>query len=121
MRLSGISARLNDECINGLASHIQTELAGSLDQSVAYAARRCALLSSHAMLYVRCHLTDLPLWRLTHRTNFWEKDVWILPIHRLVEEHWVLAVILPHHRRVFLFDSFSNSRRWERDIPVSPK
>lgn len=119
-RLSKIGARLNDECINGLAALIQTRLTASSNAGESAAASRCGILTTHAMLYVRCHLTELPLWRITRPTRYWEKDTWVVPIHRLAEEHWVMAVILPYQRRVYLFNSFASSRGWKRDIPVSP-
>ncbi|KAJ7588018.1 hypothetical protein C8J56DRAFT_889864 [Mycena floridula] len=38
---------------------------------------------------------DDALWRNSKDTRFWEKDVWIFPIHRLEQFHWVLAILLP--------------------------
>lgn len=118
-QLQSTSARLNDECINGIGSYVQTMLAASSDPSISSQASRCAVLSSHALLLVRCHTADLSLWRLTSKTEFWSKPIWILPIHRLAAEHWVLAIILPHQQKILLFDSFANAKAWERDLPVS--
>lgn len=68
---------------------------------------------------VRYNATDSDLWRRTRRTEYWKKDVWILPIHRARGcEHWVMCVITLETREIFLFDSFAALSPWKHEIKV---
>ncbi|KJA14937.1 hypothetical protein HYPSUDRAFT_106807, partial [Hypholoma sublateritium FD-334 SS-4] len=60
--------------------------------------------------------SDSELWRSTHHHKFWEKDVWIIPIHRQTERHWVLAVLYLQHSEVHVFDSLAGNALWNEDI-----
>jgi Ulp1 family protease len=46
---------------------------------------------------------------------YWQKNVWILPIHRSATEHWVTCVIYLQECRLLLFDSLAG-RTWSGDI-----
>jgi Ulp1 protease family, C-terminal catalytic domain len=105
---------LNDVCINGGAALLQDYFA-LIDDTAAYS-RRCAILSTHELPRVRYQALDNDLWRNIRRTIYWEKDVWILPIHRPRALHWVLGVIYVRENRILLFDSFAEEKPWRADI-----
>src|SRR5208282_4194548 len=108
-------AQLNNDCINGIAQLFQYIFSLSTDARSA-ASHRCAVFSTHDLLMVRYNASDKELWRRTHGSQFWLKDVWIIPIHcRYPAEHWVLAYVRPHLRQTFYFDSFAEMAPWKRE------
>lgn len=107
---------LNDVCINGSAALLQHFFSSMADYSVA--ATQCAIFSTHDMSRVQYKVSDPDLWRSIKSTTYWTKDIWILPIHRPHDRHWVLAVIYLQSQEVHLFDSFVGQRQWQIDIEV---
>ncbi|KAG1892711.1 hypothetical protein F4604DRAFT_1565355 [Suillus subluteus] len=68
----------------------------------------CAILSTHDLPRIRYNASDEILWRNTSWTLFWEKDVWILPIHRPSPVgHWVFCMIYIQTKQLHLFDSLA--------------
>ncbi|KAJ7696295.1 hypothetical protein B0H17DRAFT_1131077 [Mycena rosella] len=66
---------------------------------------------------VQSRASDEELWRHLHHTWFWEKSLWLIPIHRAWEEHWVLAVVDVGHQQILFFDSLGvQGRSWRWDI-----
>jgi Ulp1 family protease len=106
---------LNDVCINGGAALLQDHLCRN--DTAAYS-HRCAILSTHDLPRVRYGALDDDLWRNLRRTSYWDKDVWILPIHRPQAVHWVLSVIDIRQHRILLFDSFAEAKPWRSDVQV---
>ncbi|KAF6747718.1 hypothetical protein DFP72DRAFT_821404 [Ephemerocybe angulata] len=109
-RLASATAWLNDECVNALAAHLlQLHL-----QSVT-----AQIHSTRFMLFSSFAFESSPavLRRNTKHLQYWTRDIWIVPINRRIEQHWVVAVILPAKRQLYLFDSFADFRSWEADIP----
>ena len=104
-------ARLNDTCINGCAT-----LLYSAFMPVAV---RCAILSTHDLPRVHFHADDDSLWRNASWTHFWEKPVWIIPIHRSLPGHWVLCTVDFSSRKLLLFDSLAEQKPWKNEIKVS--
>ncbi|KAJ7770401.1 hypothetical protein B0H14DRAFT_2632553 [Mycena olivaceomarginata] len=99
-RLRSPASRLNGEILNGAAAALLNLFDGptSLHNS---GASRCALLNTY----------DL------HRTRgYWEKPVWIIPVHRPKEEHWVLVVAAVQENRLFFFDSLGLRSGWRQDM-----
>ncbi|KAJ7585718.1 hypothetical protein C8J56DRAFT_788625, partial [Mycena floridula] len=90
------SSWLNSGCINSLSSLLQLISLNS----------KCAVLSSYAIPRIA---DDAVLWKVLHRSKFWEKDIWLLPIHRIGEQHWVLSVIDTRRQKIGLFDSYAVS------------
>ena len=62
--------------------------------------------------------SDQGVWRVNHRSRYWESDVWIIPIHQPAAHHWELAVVYVKERQIALFDSFANASTWEKDVQV---
>ncbi|CAA7265927.1 unnamed protein product [Cyclocybe aegerita] len=109
------NGRLNDNCLNGIAKLFAFVLAlpGS---SHVDSSSRCALLSSQDLVMIRCNASDTDIWRRVHISEFWNRPVWILPIHRPAIEHWVLAIIYPNRREISFFDSFGEVHPWIREL-----
>jgi Ulp1 protease family, C-terminal catalytic domain len=118
-RFRSPSACLNDVCINGGATLLQNILSSSTHPSSEHS-RRCAILSTFDLPRIRYNYSDNDLWRNIHRTAYWLKDVWVIPIHRShPAEHWVLCTASLKTHELFLFDSFGIASQWKHDIQVS--
>ncbi|KIK10555.1 hypothetical protein PISMIDRAFT_36942, partial [Pisolithus microcarpus 441] len=79
----------------------------------------CAILSTHNLPHIPFNAEDDVLWRNLSWTRFWEKPIWILPIHHsLPVGHWVLCTIRFCSRQLFLFNSFAEQKPWRNDIKV---
>ena len=110
--LASLQGRLNDACINGCAALLYSEFLP--------AAASCAILSTHDLPWIRYNVDDDILWRNLLWTRFWEKPIWVLPVHRsLPVEHWVLCVIHFPSRQLLLFDSLAEQQPWRKDVKVS--
>ena len=109
--LASPQARLNDTCINGCATLLYSVFMP--------AAARCAVLSTHDLPCVHFHADDDLLWCNVSWTHFWEKPVWIIPIHRsLPVGHWVLCTVDFPSRKLLLFDSLTEQKPWKNEIKV---
>ncbi|KAI6031038.1 hypothetical protein EDC04DRAFT_2868959 [Pisolithus marmoratus] len=105
------TARLNDTCINGCATLLYSAFRPT--------AASCTILSTHDLPCIRFNAKDDVLWHNLSWTQFWEKPIWILPIHRsLPMGHWVLCTIKFHSRQLFLFDSLAQQKPWRNDIKL---
>ncbi|OJT12711.1 hypothetical protein TRAPUB_10739 [Trametes pubescens] len=110
-RLQRPCAQLSDDCINTgaqvLLRHIGTGsiLGGDL-----------AILSTRVMSMHRAEADDNSIWRDCYNTEFWRKNVWIIPIHHLVPSpHWTVAIVYMKEQQIAYFDSFASQDRWESD------
>ena len=105
-------ACLNDTCINGCAALLYSIFLP--------AAARCAILSTHDLPRIRHNADDDTVWRNVSWTWFWEKPIWVLPVHRPSPVgHWVLCTIDFPSRQLLLFDSLAEHQPWRKDIKVS--
>ncbi|TFK69138.1 hypothetical protein BDN72DRAFT_768358 [Pluteus cervinus] len=112
-RLQNPTSRLNDTCINDGAQLLKLILSAS--PGCAPAVDRCAILTTWDLPRVRQNCPDDTLWRHIEGSHFWERDIWILPVHRPVEEHWVCCAIYPKQRHISLFDSLGSRQRFKDD------
>ena len=108
------TALLNDNSLNGAALLLQTRLI----HNDVRAANQVAILSTHDLVRARYAVSDEDLWRNTKRTEYWARDVWILPIHRPEAYHWVLCVVYLREKRLHLFDSFADQQPWHAESKV---
>lgn len=107
--LASPTAFLNDICINGCAILLQMDISNPT----------MAIFSTHNLPRIRYNATDDMLWRNTSWTHYWEKDVWVLPIHRPSNVgHWVLCVIYLSRKELHLFDSLAERKPWRHDVKV---
>ncbi|KAJ7745942.1 hypothetical protein DFH07DRAFT_748628, partial [Mycena maculata] len=114
-RLRDPTGLLNGFCINGVAAAMQEFLTQNTDPIAAGFARWCAVLSTYDLPRVRYNCCDAELWRALAPTKYWERTVWIVPVHRLLEKHWVLMIVIPHEEAIYFFDSM-NGRNWRPDL-----
>jgi hypothetical protein len=81
---------------------------------------RCAVLSTWVMAYLRSGADDRTLWRSVRYTRYWEKDIWLIPIHwKDPYEHWTLCVVDTSASTILSFDSLANQSLWRQDVEVS--
>ncbi|KAG2159668.1 uncharacterized protein EDB93DRAFT_1236976 [Suillus bovinus] len=110
--LSSPTARLNDVCINSctiLLWHSQLTTSGA----------QCAILSTHNLPRIHYNVPDDVIWRNSSWVCYWEKDIWVLPIHHPSGiGHWVLCVIWLSNKELHLFDSLGNRQPWQNDVKV---
>ncbi|KAG2092121.1 uncharacterized protein F5147DRAFT_585987 [Suillus discolor] len=107
------TACLNDVCINSCAALLYSELKSPM--------LSCAIFSTHDLPCIRYNASNDILWRNILWTRYWEKDVWVLPIHRPSSSigHWVICVIHKFDKELLLFDSLGEKKPWKNDIKVS--
>ena len=113
--LSDQRAWLNDVCINGSAALLQNFFSAPTAPSFVHS-HRCAILSTFVLVNIRKNAANDALWDLVKTTQYWSKDVWILPIHRKQPLHWVLCCISCRTHEIFLFDSLAERQPWVDDI-----
>ena len=104
-------AWLNDECLNGGSQAILRHFGAS------HAGVDPALFSTWV---IPTHLSgdDDALWRHSRvATDFWKKNVWLIPIHR-DGNHWTLAIVYWNKRRIAHFDSLGSKHAFEMDVKV---
>ncbi|CAK5281201.1 unnamed protein product [Mycena citricolor] len=85
------TGRLNNFALNGLAKSlfgIFAEPHSPFSNQVL----QCALFSTYDLARVQTQASDQDLWRSTAQTIYWRKRLWVVPIHRPSQEHWVLAM-----------------------------
>lgn len=114
-RLQQPYAQLSDDCINTGAQVLLREFGtGSL------LGGNLAIFSTRVVSMHRAAADDNLIWRDCAHTKFWDKNVWVIPIHHLVPSpHWTLVVVYMRERRIAYFDSFANQDMWESDAAVS--
>ncbi|EGN92803.1 hypothetical protein SERLA73DRAFT_65156, partial [Serpula lacrymans var. lacrymans S7.3] len=80
----------------------------------------CAILSTHNLPHIQHHASNDILWQTMSWCLYWEKNIWIIPIHPpSLVEHWVLCIAHLSTKQLHLFDSFGDQKGWKVDIKVS--
>lgn len=114
-RLADRTARLNDRCLNGCARYLELLLISNFHYDVNW-----AIFSTHDLVRIRHSVADEDLWRHLCPNSYWEKDIWIIPIHRESNGgHWVLCVAQIQTRKLLLFDSLAQRTGWDEDTQAS--
>lgn len=119
-RFSSPTALLNDQCLNGGALLLQTQLIRITEEngSPASEAQSVAILATHDLVRIRYGASDDDVWRNVKHVEYWSKPIWILPIHRQDTHHWVVCIIYPERKCLHLFDSFVDRSAWHADLKV---
>ena len=118
-RFQSPTARLNNVCINSTAALLQYIWNRPSSTHEGNSAR-CAIFSTFDLYAIQYNLSHSEIWRRVRDLLYWQKDIWIIPIHRKhPAEHWVLCVVLVNSYELFLFDSFASVSGWKQDINVS--
>lgn len=113
MRLISPSSRLNDVCMNDSALLLRPHFHSAHSD-------RCAVLSTWVMVHLRSGSDNGALWRSVRSTLYWEKDIWLVPVHlKDPYEHWTLCVVDTSSSTILTFDSLANQSLWQQDVEVS--
>lgn len=107
---------LDNICINGLSTFLHELF--TRDPQHHASASRCTIFSTYELIRICYKAPNVELWKSTYWHEFWAKDIWIVPIHRQSECHWVLAIVYLQHWEVHLFDSLAGMASWNRDVQV---
>jgi hypothetical protein len=111
------TGRLTGFGLNGVATSLHA-LFTSAFSPTKVSASQCAVFGTYDLPCVRYKGSDPDLWCRVAPTQYWEKPVWLIPIHRAVEEHWVLVVVVVLTRELFFFDSLASRGGWRQDLRV---
>ncbi|KAJ7309971.1 hypothetical protein DFH08DRAFT_719066 [Mycena albidolilacea] len=114
-RIRSPTGRLNNWALNGLAASLLS-IYGHPTSPFAAMANRCAVLSTFDLHRVHFRASDTSLWRHLSPTKYWEKRLWLLPIHRPDDEHWVFVAVAVHQQQLFFFDSLAQRQGWRKDL-----
>ncbi|KAF7293708.1 hypothetical protein MIND_01151000 [Mycena indigotica] len=98
---------LNNFCLNGVAAIIM--------QNFMSPTSSCALLSTLDLHRVQYGADDSVLWHHLAPTVYWEKDLWLIPIHQRQQQHWVFAIASKQEQLLFI-DSFADAAGWDSDL-----
>ncbi|KAJ7876976.1 hypothetical protein B0H13DRAFT_1893443 [Mycena leptocephala] len=101
--------------LNGVVASVHTLSSGDFSPTKA-TANQCAVFSTYDLPCVRYKGSYPDLWRLVSPTQYWEKLLWLIPIHRPQMEHWVLVVVVVPTQELFFFDSMASRRGWRKDL-----
>ncbi|KAJ6505166.1 hypothetical protein C8R45DRAFT_817754 [Mycena sanguinolenta] len=107
--------RLNNFALNGLAAALLNVFSSPASPHAAQA-NQCAVLSTYDVHRVRYKADDVVLWDHLCPTQYWDKPLWLIPIHRAGEEHWVFVVVVVRDQKLFFFDSLAQQGGWRRDL-----
>lgn len=111
--LTSDAACLNDTCINGCAALLYSKHLSPCSIDI-------AVFNTHDLSWIRYNADDNTVWHNTFRTRYWERDIWILPIHRpSAWGHWVMCTVHIPSCRLLLFDSLVEHQPWKKDLQVS--
>ncbi|KAJ8469462.1 hypothetical protein ONZ45_g16881 [Pleurotus djamor] len=100
---------LNAACINSLNLHLSLAIPTAPDY---------AIFDTYALVHVANKINDEAMWESISNTRFWEKTVFIIPIHRPTQSHWVLSVVRLQTRTYDVFDSFGEPTHWQSDLEL---
>ncbi|KAK6992139.1 hypothetical protein R3P38DRAFT_3409057 [Favolaschia claudopus] len=109
------TGRLNGFGLNGCAASLLNINRAPYSPTKA-SADRCAVFSTYDLGLVRFKGSDPDLWRHISPTEYWDKPVWLIPIHRKEAEHWVLVVVLIPTRQLLFFDSLASAQGWRQNL-----
>lgn len=115
LRLQQPHGLMSDDCINTGAQVLLRQLGtGAVREG------DVVIFSTRIMSMYRAKIDDNTIWRDCYKSRFWEKNVWVLPIHhRSPSPHWTVAIIYIKEQRIAYFDSFASQSVWEADAVVS--
>ncbi|KAJ7727050.1 hypothetical protein B0H14DRAFT_2410313 [Mycena olivaceomarginata] len=109
-RFQSPTGRLCGFGLNGVAAAL-LELFTRTGES----ARRCALFTTYDLPRVHFRCSDSELWRVISPSKYWEKNLWLIPIHRRDEQHWVFVLVDVYAERIYFFDSLGGDN-WRPDL-----
>jgi hypothetical protein len=99
---------LDDACINGgalILQYVFTNLATTSSNPV----NKITMLTSYDFPHIKHGASDDEIWRVANRSEYWDKGIWILPIHRAEQHHWILCAINVCNNEILTYDSLAGS------------
>ncbi|KAJ7118428.1 hypothetical protein C8R43DRAFT_1137360 [Mycena crocata] len=114
-RVTSQTGRLNCFVLNGLAASF-LGVFGHPYSPNCETANQCAVFSTYDLTRVHYKKGDANLWSATKHTEYWDKPLWLIPVHRPTEEHWVLVVASVREQELFFFDSLARKSGWRKDL-----
>ncbi|TDL19236.1 hypothetical protein BD410DRAFT_900284 [Rickenella mellea] len=102
-RLAGPTAWLNDEVINGCSTILQSMFP------------RPSTVIFSTFIFPLFRTGAKTLWKHVRHACYWDNNVWIIPVHREAEYHWVIATVYIDLRVIDFFDSFGEEEGMRRD------
>ncbi|KAK6996412.1 hypothetical protein R3P38DRAFT_2799725 [Favolaschia claudopus] len=111
------TGRLTGFGLNSVATSLLNVFRGPYSPFKA-SADQCALFSTYDLPRVHFKRSDPDIWRHISPTEYWDKPLWLIPIHRKSQEHWVLIVVDIPARELLFFDSLASSGGWRQDLRV---
>ncbi|KAH6910088.1 hypothetical protein BKA70DRAFT_1100641, partial [Coprinopsis sp. MPI-PUGE-AT-0042] len=108
--------KLNDVCINSGGAFLQNTFAHPSSES-GEIALSCALLSTFDLPASKSGCSLSHLFSRTQHTFYWQRKIWILPIHDPSGGgHWVVCTIYPHSGQIIVFDSLARKDWWQSEL-----
>ncbi|KAF7363061.1 hypothetical protein MVEN_00658300 [Mycena venus] len=95
-----LAGRLNGSGINAVAASLHTIFSGP----------------THDLPRARYKGADDMLQQFIAPKWYWAKPLWLLPIHRPVQQHWVFAAVDVTGQHIFFFDSLASRSGWRQDL-----
>ncbi|KAK1225517.1 hypothetical protein PQX77_011536 [Marasmius sp. AFHP31] len=110
-RIDKETAWLSADCVNGCSALLQHTFGGG----------ECALISTFAMqtLLNDKRLGPAIIWCLTRSSKYWEKNVWIIPIHDPERMHWFLEWLPKIESLVSLLTTNANDQGYAMELKLS--
>ncbi|KAJ7572862.1 hypothetical protein C8J56DRAFT_986976 [Mycena floridula] len=109
---SSSASWLNDTCMQIGASVLFEHFVPDMRQ------QRVALLSSYLLAQFLLSTSPEAIWRTAMPSLFWQRRVWLLPVHRKATKHWVLYVVYLQSGELHMFDSFGESRHMADEAQI---
>ncbi|KAJ7573267.1 hypothetical protein C8J56DRAFT_1132067 [Mycena floridula] len=89
---------LNDDCISVTSSVLFDHVFPD------HCSPHIALLSC----YVTSQTRTEGVWRTAKHSLYWSRSIWLLPVNRVDESHWVLYIVYVNSGIIRMFDSFGH-------------
>ena len=112
-QLSHPTSQLDDDCINQCMKLLYHLFPSQH-------ANNCTHYSMYVLTNHRNPKNDNNcIWRNSKHTECWMKLIWIIPIHRPTQQHWVLCIVNRISKHIDFFDSIAQWSEWMNNIEVS--
>ena len=112
-RLRNPSSQLNNVCVNLTSTVVHFNLWDDVSS-------KCAIMSSFIMTCIEDGANTDTVWKNTRFLSYWEHKVWLIPIHRRTQYHWMLCVVYVDEGKVHIFDSLASRESAQSILSVSP-
>ncbi|TFK51476.1 hypothetical protein OE88DRAFT_1644929 [Heliocybe sulcata] len=116
-RIHNSRSPLNDECVNGCAALLFTDLVPRNDL------QHIVVFSTLLMTWIQDKVSDERLWWNVRHYQYWERGIWVIPIFRPNLQggigHWTLAIVNHVFHYIFHFDSLASEDVWHDDTKIA--